>query len=343
MTLVVSWIRRTPAGEEMVVASDSRLTGGILLNHAPKLFRLERQDAVIAYCGPTIVAYPLLLQVKASLDAHEETRSRILDIVHLKSHIEKVIESLRSKVADLPSQDGTNKAFKFMLAGYSWKLSEFKMWTFRYDVRTGDFNAHAHRSSSGDFIFMSDVARNEARAVAALTRLVKQEQNGSLKKLDWQPLQILLNVIRDVGTPDIGGPPQVLKIYRHANTMPLNVIWPIDVSVRGGPAKKYEITHLGRPLLGYERSRNLSLDPDTCQLLEPWNVQAHLDQLNIGEEKRELSKLLQRLCSAIAATRNARGRAEKLNILVASNAKFPQIKEMLDRIIKEPFDSWYFS
>lgn len=208
MTLVASWIRVTPGGEELVVASDSRLTGGLLLNHAPKLFRLERQDAVIAYCGLTIIAYPILLQIKASLDGHEETRSRVLDIVHLKSHIEKVIESLRSKVADLPSEDGTNRAFKFLLAGYSWKTSAFRMWTFRYDVSTGDFNAHSARKS-GNFLFMSDRAENEKRALDALSRSIERNPKGSLKKLNWEPLNVLVNVIRDPTISDVGGPPQL--------------------------------------------------------------------------------------------------------------------------------------
>ena len=77
MTLVASWVRVTPGGEELVIASDSRLTGGLALDHAPKIFRLERQDAVIAYCGPTVVAYPILLQLKSSLDGHEETRCQV--------------------------------------------------------------------------------------------------------------------------------------------------------------------------------------------------------------------------------------------------------------------------
>ena len=343
MTLVVSWIRKTPAGEEMVIASDSRLTGGISLNHAPKLFRLDRQDAVIAYCGPTIVAYPFLLQVKASLDAHDETRNRILDIIYLKSHIEKVIESLRSTVADLPSKDGTDKAFKFMLAGYSWRLSRFKIWTFRYDLRTGEFNAHSHRSDSGDFMFMSDMDSNEKNAVAALTKMVKEDQKGSLKKLDWQPLRVLVNVIRDVGIPDIGGPVQLLKIYRHANTMPLNVIWPVDNKNGVTLPKRYEVTHLGRPLLGYERSRNLTIDPDTCQLLEPWNIEPYLDRLHEIEEKKELPKQYLKLCAAIGAVRNARARVEKFNALVASKADFSQIKNLIDKIERQSFDDWYFS
>jgi hypothetical protein len=34
LTLVVAWIRRASANEELVVACDSRLTGGLSLDHA---------------------------------------------------------------------------------------------------------------------------------------------------------------------------------------------------------------------------------------------------------------------------------------------------------------------
>lgn len=341
MTLVVSWIRRTLSSEELVVASDSRLTGGILLNHAPKLFRLERQDAVIAYCGPTIVAYPLLLQIKASLDAHDETRSRILDIIHLKSHIEKVIESLRSKVSDLPTQDGTTRAFKFLLAGYSWKLSEFKMWTFKYDIKTGDFNAHSNRTGSGDFIFMSDCPDNESMAVKNLVRLVKQNQKGSLKNLNWQPLDILLNIIKDNNIKDIGGPPQILKIYRHANTMPLNVIWPSDEYSSKKIHKTYEVTHLGRPLLGYERSRNLSLDPNNFELVEPWNTKSRVDHLNKIEEEKKRSELILKLILTISSARNKIGRQNRLNELIKKNTDFSKIDEFIKKSHSVQFQDWY--
>jgi hypothetical protein len=96
LTLVVTWIRRLGNSEELVIASDSRLTGGIALNHAPKRFALHRSDAVLAYYGPTVVAYPILLQIKASLDGHEESRDRLIDIVDLKSHIENVYRSVTS-------------------------------------------------------------------------------------------------------------------------------------------------------------------------------------------------------------------------------------------------------
>lgn len=328
MTLVVSWVRVTPSGEELVVASDSRLTGGLQLDHAPKIFRLERQDAVLAYCGPTILAYPIMLQIKASLDGYEETRSRIIDIVHLKAHIEKVIESLRSKIADLPCQDETNRAFKFLLAGYSWKMNSFRMWTFRYDVITGDFNAHS-ASGSGKFVFMSDMHQNEKNAKDSLVQRMGKNPKFSLGRLDWQPLEILLDFIRNPDIPDVGGPPQLVKIYKHANIMPVNFIWPKEGDKSKWTEWEYEITHLGRPLLGYERSRYLVMDPDTFELIEPWNAAKRLELLHTRETARVKKNHLAAVCGVIASLRDKRNCAELLNRLIKEKAPFERIKAFL--------------
>ena len=335
MTLVASWIRVTLGGEELVVASDSRLTGGLQLDHAPKIFRLERQDAVIAYCGPTIVAYPILFQIKASLDAHEETRSRVLDIVHLKSHIEKVIESLRSKVVDLPCQDGTNRAFKFLLAGYSWKMCAYRMWTFRYDLITGEFNAHSARKS-GNFIFMSDMADNEKRALDSLIRRLEHKPNDSLRSLNWQPFEVLLEVIRDPDVPDVGGPPQLVKVYKHANTLPINVIWPKDEVKNSRAIRGFEVTHLGRPLLGYERSKYLVMDPDALELIEPWKAVQRIELNTTQETERVKKLLLAEVCCAIASLRDKRAKTELINRMILAKEPFEKIQAAMHGALSVP-------
>ncbi|WP_096697388.1 hypothetical protein [Polaromonas sp. AER18D-145] len=340
MTLVAAWVRVTPGGEELVVASDSRLTGGITLDHAPKIFRLERQDAVIAYCGPTLVAYPILLQIKASLDGHEETKSRILDIVHLKSHIEKTIESLRSKVVDLPSKDGTNRAFKFLLAGYSWKTSAFRIWTFRFDLKTGEFNAHSARKS-GDFVFMSDSPKNEKLALDTLVRCIQLAPHRSLKRLDWEPLTILMDVIRDTSIEDIGGPPQLVKIYKHANTLPINILWPTKAVSYGIPCQRFEVTHLGRPLLGYERSRYLTLDPESCELVEPWHINARLNLHNSREQAFVLTQLRLRIVRAIAEVRDARASKQVFTRLFKEGASVQAFQRTMERIQNTHFSEWH--
>lgn len=339
MTLVAAWVRVTPGGEELIVASDSRLTGGITLDHAPKIFRLERQDAVIAYCGPTLVAYPIILQIKASLDGHEETRSRVVDIVHLKSHIEKTIESLRSKVADLPSKDGTNKAFKFLLAGYSWKTNVFRIWTFRFDLKTGEFNAYSARKS-GDFVFMSDSAKNEKLALDTLIRKMKGDEHRSLKRLNWEPLNILMDIIRNPSIKDIGGPPQLVKIYKHANTLPINLLWPARIVSYGIPCQRFEVTHLGRPLLDYERSRYLTLDPEACDLVEPWNISERLNRYNDLEKVFVQNQLRAKIGHVVAQVRDARAKKQVFDRLIKSGADVQVFQHTMQQMQETSFSEW---
>lgn len=329
MTLVTAWVRRTAGAEELIVASDSRLTGGIALNHAPKLFPLARNDAVLAYCGPTVVAYPILLQLKASLDVHEESRDRIIDIVDLKAHIEKSIERLRAQIKDLPSKDLTDRAFKFLLAGYSWRFSKFRVWTFRYDTQTGEFNARSMPRNGHHFAFMSDVEENEKRARFQLMRTMFRDPKQPKTRLDWEPLQVLLSFIRDPECNDIGGPPQIMKIYRHANILPINVLWPEDRMKNGLRVRTFEINHLGRPLLDYEQTRLLTLDPELGDLIEPWNIREHAKAYNDCEERR-LRGMLQARVARLLSWREANLQLqERLKVMLRSGASLADLQAVM--------------
>jgi len=310
LTLVAAWIRSTSVGDELLVASDSRVRGGIKIDHAPKIFRLERNDAVIAYCGPTLVAYPILLQIKSGLDGYDETRNRVIDIVDLKAHVEKIIERLRYPIEDLPSQDGSNKQFKFMLAGYSWKTNRFRVWIFRYDVSTGAFNAFSmmnkHRVQ-----FMSDCDENEKTAGIYLQNFFRKISPKD-RILAWEPLKVLIQMIHDNKVEDIGGPPQLVKVYRHANTLPINILWAEAYFKNYLKRNYFYITHLGRPLLGYERSRYLTLDTTTFELIEPWKIQYQLERYKDEEEEGVKSHLKQKVLIVISNIYRKKSLQEKL-------------------------------
>lgn len=329
MTLVVAWIRRASANEELVVACDSRLTGGLSLDHAPKIFPLERNDAVLAYCGPTVVAYPILLQVKASLDAHYETRTRVIDLVDLKSHIKKTIEGLRVRVRDLPSRDGTDRSFKFLLAGYSWKYSQFRAWTFRYDSETGEFNAHSMPRNGHDFVFMSDMFENEFEAKRQLMLEIFQKPSKYIARLNWEPLKVLLKFIRDGSVYDVGGPPQIIKVYRHSNILPINVLWPEDKHQNGLTIRTHQINHLGRPLLGYERTRLLTIDTNTWELIEPWQIRDHAEIYNECE-RRKLKKMLQQRFAVLLSWRSqSLALQAQLTAMQTSGASFTELQNAM--------------
>jgi len=76
-----------------------------------------------------------------------------------------------------------------------------------------------------------------------------------------EPFEVLVEMIRSKKYPTIGGPPQIIKIYRHSNYRPYGVYWPSKSSGA--------VTLYGRTLLDYERHRFLALDPDTLEVLRP--------------------------------------------------------------------------
>ena len=64
MTIGTAWIRRGRHGEELWLASDSRLSDGdYIWDACPKLMALPRRDLVAGFSGSTNEAYPLLLQL----------------------------------------------------------------------------------------------------------------------------------------------------------------------------------------------------------------------------------------------------------------------------------------
>jgi len=78
--------------------------------------------------------------------------------------------------------------------------------------------------------------------------------------LDMEPLAVLRDMIRSEEYNSIGGPPQVVKVYRHMTCSPFGVYWPDRHSG--------QISVLGRPLLNYERPNLGVLDPDTFEVVD---------------------------------------------------------------------------
>jgi len=77
--------------------------------------------------------------------------------------------------------------------------------------------------------------------------------------VDMEPLQILATMLSDPARErdhnTIGGPPQLLKIYRSLNRVPFGVSWEID--------GKQATTLLGMPVFSLSGFRYPIIDPKT--------------------------------------------------------------------------------
>lgn len=274
MTLLAAWIRKSGSSRQLTLAADSRLSFGARWDCCPKIVPLVRNDSALAFCGATLFAYPMLLQLSNAIRNYPKAESRELDITKLRPHFLKIIDSMRSQVTSLPhGEHGIDTAdFKILLAGWSSTTGEFKAWSLHFDAATGTFSYRAMSShfkrtaGTKPILFMGDHVRDAYRL---LYSKLKERKKLTVGGLDMEPLEALTDMCESDQYPEIGGPPQLVRIYSYASVLPINVLWP-----RNQP--RY-VAHFGRPLLSYEASKYACLDLNNLELLSPHDAQARLE------------------------------------------------------------------
>ena len=273
MTLIAAWLRKTSSDDQLMVASDSRLSFGARWDCCPKIFPLARNDSILAFCGDTSFAYPVLLQLVNAIGNYGKALSRELDITELRPHFIKVIESMLGQVVG-PSKAIDQTGFKILFAGYSSKHSAFQAWALYFDKTAKKFTHrklafHKKRTNgTKPFLFIGD---NTNEAANRLYSMLREREKLTTGNLEMEPLEVLTEMIESPQYDTICGPPQLVKIYKHINVLPINVLWP-----RKAPLF---VAHFGRPLLGYEGSKYACLDLNDLSLLSPQQV---YERLTIG-------------------------------------------------------------
>lgn len=288
MTVTIVWVRTVGSSEELIFASDSRLSGdGATMDYCPKILTFSRSDCAICFAGYTGRAYAIMNQLSFAIEAHWPLRRRAMDLRKLRAHALKIfdsmIDSIETSIDELLTPD-----VNFIFGGYSWINKEFDIWNINYDSNIGRFisrsTLHAVTNSGAGKVFFgtSETAARTGNVdlgkidfggdQGGVARKMFEEymnsrfdSNPSLLdsyKLDMEPLEILRDMLRDSKKAHtIGGAPQIVKVYQHMNALPVAIYWP---DKRSGQAFLY-----GRPLLGYENVDSWILDPDTLRTSHP--------------------------------------------------------------------------
>jgi len=263
MTLAVSWERTTSIGSELVFASDSRVRQGGEWDCCPKIFRLPRSDALLAFAGDTMWAYPIALQAIAAMHDFAPSRVGYYDLRRLRSHIMETIDAMmRSGSA---ATNGLHViGFEFLFGGWCWQELKFRLWRLYWAPALGSMrhdpieNGHLGPVRFiGDRDYKKDSPESEVVGHAKeMLPTILRERHGPLtpgRTLDMEPWEVLLTMLRSGEHPTIGGPPQLAKVYRSMNSTVFSVLWP---DADGQP------TLLGRTLLHYEKTEAPRVDPD---------------------------------------------------------------------------------
>ena len=271
MTICLAWIRRVGTIEELVLASDSRLSSPGRWDCCPKLHALPRGDSAIGFAGDTFYAYPVIEQLNSAIAQHPKLASRGLDLEELKGHMLRILNAMTSLVHDLPAAlSDEDPTTTFLLAGWSWKRSAYKAWLLHFDATIKRFTFRPVSNWAGGnnekfLAFTGDYEEPFKKRLIALLRSRNKLENGGF---DMEPFEVLTGMLREGKHDRIGGAPQLMKIYRYSSTRPYAVFWPNRSSG--------SISLIGRPMLDYESSEYLVLDPDTLESVK------HIDVSRVG-------------------------------------------------------------
>jgi len=266
MTISLAWMRSVNTVKELVVLTDSRLGFGCRWDCCPKLQALPRGDSVVCFAGDTMYAYPIMLQINAAVAQHPRLLSRGMDIEDLKGHLLRILNAMTDLVQDLPPGIKNEPETTFLLAGWSWRSSNYRVWLLHFDPHIKKFTFRPSRKWKGQnkdkyLAYPGDCGDDfKHRLIELLRSKNKLESDG----FDMEPFEVLRDMLRSGKYDLIGGAPQIMKVYRHSSTMPYAVFWPNKAS--------NQISLLGRPMLDYEKSEYLVLDPDTLKTVKHVDV-----------------------------------------------------------------------
>src|SRR5436309_586712 len=102
MTLCVAWVRQESDHEELVFATDSRLTGGEIWDYGVKLFDLGRPGCLLCFAGHTRRAYPLILHGVSAIRYQPGLADPRRDIHEVIAAISDVFTEIGKSIFDLP-------------------------------------------------------------------------------------------------------------------------------------------------------------------------------------------------------------------------------------------------
>lgn len=224
MTIAFTYIRNHVNPPELIIASDSRLSGGERWDSCRKIYPLRRGDSAIVFTGEIERFFPIISQVMSFCDGHKKNYSRAEPLPDLFNKILLLANYLVKQISDLP------KGLKFptgnctiLLCGWNWSPkkgdSDCFIKEMKYHPRLGTFVPMRKK-----FDQKNDYKKHKIIVIGDCVPRFWSEysQRASLLNvLDMEPLDIFQKIIDLPDMDTIGGVVQAVKIYKHLNTLPI--------------------------------------------------------------------------------------------------------------------------
>ena len=292
MTITLAWERKLATYSELVFCSDSRLSGGGNIDVCQKVFPLPREDAAIAFCGSTLIAYPIINQFISYVKNYKKNIDRALDGSELPRRFAALANRFLRSYIDAIDLERELLETTFLIGAFSWRLGRpiinkilFDNGEKGYVAAASSFprpkSASLHRGCR-QFGMIGDLAHHYYQ------ELGKQVDYASADRLDMEPFSALSAMLTDPTFTDrrgehggvIGGAPQMLKVYPFYRTVEFGIHWP-DVA-----SGKLYLN--GREVFEFEKIQLPALDARSLQVRYPLEELAQASELAPPAEDEQL-------------------------------------------------------
>lgn len=227
--------------------SDSRLSGGKIWDYGPKIFGIGRSDAVIAFAGDTAWTYPLIAQISSYVESFVNLRDRVVDLTDAYDLIVQMLNESLTFISEPVDPSLRIPKCSFLFAGYSARRKSFLIRRIVFHPTRRRFEDRPARDIGGESVALI----GDKGPVGAVVRRIsewRKEGKGTRSRLDMAPAEAFFAILSSKRFTEIGGAPQVAKVYQHMNQRHFGVYWPPDlptdeqhIYLRGRRLRKFEV------------------------------------------------------------------------------------------------------
>ena len=256
MTLCAAWVRQESDRQELIFATDSCLSGGERWHSGVKLFDLTRKDCLICFAGGTERTYPLILNLISSIKFDYYLANASTDIKEVLEYVTNLFTELCNSISSYGSRDFEDVLgdFNFLFGGWSWKDNKFYIWRLDYLHGVKGFVS----TQVYDNLVFTFIGDNVSEAQDLLQAELIDSKRVLSGRLDMEPLNVLVRMIRNSDYDTIDGTIQIAKIHPPGSVEFFGVMWP---SIKG------KRTFLGKDVTFDNNPDVKYIDPDTGEVL----------------------------------------------------------------------------
>lgn len=225
-----------------------------------------------------------------------------MPVEHVVKHVLTIINSLTKDIYIDPILKGSLmervelEKVSFIFGGYSWSKEEFLFWKIKYSMKCKEYRLVTMNNPVGQgnrvvCIGDDDVIKEFYKRLKVLMRNHNGDNQDFFRKgIDYEPLIILRDMLRENRYESIGGVPQISVVLKYMELKEYGVYWPYYNS-------EFDNRYLsGRRIEGYEDIDNHFMDIDNFEIHRPMfsqNTQKDMDRgRRLYQQRTKLIRVL---------------------------------------------------